>query len=125
MKTLFCLSFLFDSFIEEVNLWAFFLRKWTNTLIYLKIIDRKYDISFKNFFLKLILNFFIVADKKDEKREKEETKEHRVKLINKKEKNCSRLMFLKILGDNKISKFIKVQLLYVNNSYQLLLPTVC
>lgn len=125
MKTLFCLSFLFDSFIEEVNLWAFFLRKWTNTLIYLKIIDRKYDISFKNFFLKLILHFFIVADKKDEKREKEETKEHRVKLINKKEKNCSRLMFLKILGDNKISKFIKVQLLYVNNSYQLLLPTVC
>lgn len=93
--------------------------------MYLKIIDRKYDISFKNFFLKLILNFFIVADKKDEKREKEETKEHRVKLINKKEKNCSRLMFLKILGDNKISKFIKVQLLYVNNSYQLLLPTVC
>ena len=125
MKTLFCLSFLFDSFIEEVNLWAFFLRKWTNTLMYLKIIDRKYDISFKNFFLKLILHFFIVADKKDEKREKEETKEHRVKLINKKEKNCSRLMFLKILGDNKISKFIKVQLLYVNNSYQLLLPTVC
>ena len=125
MKTLFCLSFLFDSFIEEVNLWAFFLRKWTNTLIYLKIIDRKYDISFKNFFLKLILHFFIVADKKDEKREKEETKEHRVKLINKKEKNCSRLMFLKILGDSKISKFIKVQLLYVNNSYQLLLPTVC
>lgn len=93
--------------------------------MYLKIIDRKYDISFKNFFLKLILHFFIVADKKDEKREKEETKEHRVKLINKKEKNCSRLMFLKILGDNKISKFIKVQLLYVNNSYQLLLPTVC
>lgn len=93
--------------------------------MYLKIIDRKYDISFKNFFLKLILNFFIVADKKDEKREKEETKEHRVKLINKKEKNCSRLMFLKILGDSKISKFIKVQLLYVNNSYQLLLPTVC
>ena len=125
MKTLFCLSFLFDSFIEEVNLWAFFLRKWTNTLMYLKIIDRKYDISFKNFFLKLILHFFIVADKKDEKREKEETKEHRVKLINKKEKNCSRLMFLKILGDSKISKFIKVQLLYVNNSYQLLLPTVC
>lgn len=125
MKTLFCLSFLFDSFIEEVNLWAFFLRKWTNTLMYLKIIDRKYDISFKNFFLELILHFFIVADKKDEKREKEETKEHRVKLINKKEKNCSRLMFLKILGDNKISKFIKVQLLYVNNSYQLLLPTVC
>lgn len=66
-----------------------------------------------------------MADKKDEKREKEETKEHRVKLINKKEKNCSRLMFLKILGDNKISKFIKVQLLYVNNSYQLFLPTVC
>lgn len=27
-----------------------------------------------------------MADKKDEKREKEETKEHRVKLINKKEK---------------------------------------
>ena len=70
-----------------MNLWAFFLRKWTNTFTYLKIIDRKYDVSFKNFFLKLrILHFFIVADKKDEKREKEETKEHRVKLINKKEK---------------------------------------
>ena len=94
-----------------MNLWAFFLKKWTNTFTYVKIIDRRYDISFKNFFLKLrILHFLIVADKKDEEREKEETKEHRVKLRDWWEgKNCSRLiMFLKILGDNKINKFIKV-----------------